>query len=54
MLGVSVKLGKILNVICHFHYVDICTDTAKGMVSKTAGALAHIKTVAPNGTSSPM
>ena len=31
---------------------DICTDGAKAMVSKTAGALALIKSVASNCSSS--
>lgn len=28
-----------INIICLFHYVDICTDATKAMVGKTPGAL---------------
>lgn len=36
----------------HFHCADICTDTAKPVVAKTAGTLAQVEIVAPNCTSS--
>ena len=38
----------ILEAICFFHCVDICTDGAKAMVGKTVDALAWIKAEAFN------
>lgn len=35
-----------------FHRVDFCRESVKAMVSKTAGSLAPLKTVMPNGISS--
>lgn len=43
---------KILRYYLAFHWVNFCTDGPKAKVTKTAGATAQTKAVAPNRPSS--
>lgn len=51
VLKLSYYYNNNTEVICLFHYIDICTDRAKTMVKETAGDLVETKVVVPNCSS---
>ena len=45
LMDYILKCPIIILKFCLFHCIDICTDHAKAMLDKTAGALASIRAV---------